>query len=241
MRHGMKLGARLLLAGLLASVAAAAPAAIVLDFETIAPYPNGSDVVIGGFYNGGTASNGASGPNYGVQFVGSATLLCLNTLDDDFCSNASRGAPGPSDKGAMYWTSGMPAINLAAGFDTSFSFSYSAVVDGLGLAIYSGLNGSGTLLASAALPTTPGLACDGDFSGGASFCPFVTTGLTFSGLARSVVFTSGANEAVFDDLTFGSAVPSSTPEPASWAMMLGGFGAIGFALRRRHRGEAVRA
>ena len=41
-------------------------------------------------------------------------------------------------------------------------------------------------------------------------------------------------------LNQGSLPPSSTvPEPASWAMMIGGFGAVGGTLRRRNRKVAV--
>jgi hypothetical protein len=38
-----------------------------------------------------------------------------------------------------------------------------------------------------------------------------------------------------DDLamTLTTAAPAAVPEPASWAMMLGGFGLVGGALRRR--------
>jgi hypothetical protein len=40
------------------------------------------------------------------------------------------------------------------------------------------------------------------------------------------------------NLTF---IPSAVPEPATWAMMLAGFGAIGFSLRRRSRSRTVLA
>jgi hypothetical protein len=33
----------------------------------------------------------------------------------------------------------------------------------------------------------------------------------------------------------GTLVPRAVPEPATWAMMLLGFGAIGFSMRRRRR------
>ncbi|MEG3174746.1 PEPxxWA-CTERM sorting domain-containing protein [Sphingomonas sp. RB3P16] len=51
----------------------------------------------------------------------------------------------------------------------------------------------------------------------------------------SVLFSSGAvGNFTLDDVSFGPAV-SAAPEPASWAMMILGFGAIGAALRRRER------
>jgi len=40
-------------------------------------------------------------------------------------------------------------------------------------------------------------------------------------------------------VTRGAAPASTAPEPATWALMLGGFGVIGAAMRRRHR-TAVR-
>lgn len=44
----------------------------------------------------------------------------------------------------------------------------------------------------------------------------------------------------FDNLTFSiTAVTAGVPEPATWAMMLIGFGAIGVALRRRRRTSAL--
>jgi len=47
-----------------------------------------------------------------------------------------------------------------------------------------------------------------------------------------VVGVSRGNGAFGGDATF---VPSAVPEPATWGMMLLGFGAIGFSMRRRRR------
>jgi hypothetical protein len=43
--------------------------------------------------------------------------------------------------------------------------------------------------------------------------------------------SSGTNAFELDNLIFGS----SAPEPATWAMMIVGFGAAGVALRRRQK------
>jgi hypothetical protein len=47
--------------------------------------------------------------------------------------------------------------------------------------------------------------------------------------------TTGSSSGVAT-ITFGAPVTSAVPEPASWAMMLIGFGAVGYSLRRRNPG-----
>jgi hypothetical protein len=58
--------------------------------------------------------------------------------------------------------------------------------------------------------------------------------LTFSGDSQAAVtglrFNSTGNAFEFDNLAV-----AAVPEPATWAMMIGGFGLIGFASRRRAR------
>ena len=96
---------------------------------------------------------------------------------------------------------------------------------------------------------------------GGPYEPFDFAGLsarsTFGGTARDAFFSrttknnpdgapGGAGTAIF---TLGSAtVPGSgnlpggaVPEPATWAMMLGGFGLLGGAIRRRNRVASVLA
>jgi len=219
---------------LVATAAQAQP--IYLDFENIAPYPNNSNVIIGGYYNGGTSSIGTSGTNYGVEFTSSAILLCLNTAGT-FCSNTSRGGQGIASSafGALYFPNANPTMNVAAGFDTGFSFVYSdPFAVGTTVSIFSGLDGTGSLLASALLPGTANAGCDSAISGGANYCPFNAYSIGFDGVAKSVVFGGEINAQVFDDFTFGSVtVGGAVPEPASWAMMIGGIGLIGGAMRRR--------
>ena len=52
-----------------------------------------------------------------------------------------------------------------------------------------------------------------------------------------LVFNTGQNAFEADNFSFQSAVP----EPASWGMMILGFGAVGFAMRSRRRQGAVAA
>ncbi len=205
---------------------------IYIDFENITSYPHNSDVTIDSYYNGGVSSDGSMGPNLGVNFGSGSLLLCLNTFGIS-CTNASRGGFGiaSSQRNAL----GLIAseiVNVAAGFDTGFSFVYSNPANsGIALSLYDGVDARGNLLARAVLPATVVGRCDPRISLGAEFCPFFQFSLVFNGIARSVFF-DGSNVA-FDDLTFGSTRIGGIPEPASWAMMIAGFGLVGAAKRRR--------
>lgn len=53
----------------------------------------------------------------------------------------------------------------------------------------------------------------------------------------SVDYTATGNASYGGQLTF---IPGGIPEPGTWAMMLIGFAAVGFALRRRRRDDNVR-
>ena len=204
---------------------------IVLDFENIAPYPNGSNVFIQEYYNGGMSSNGTSGPNYGVSFTPNALDICLNT-PGTVCSNTSRGglAPG-SDKGALYWLDGPNTyMNVAAGIDTGFSFYYAAPNHTGSVTVYDGLNGTGNVLTTLELGLTPS-TCDSIY--GALYCPFVAVGANFSGTAHSVSFAGTANYIVYDDVTFGSSTPGNVPEPATLLLLGSGLaGLAGLAWRK---------
>ncbi len=197
---------------------AAGASTIDLTFENIAPYPNNNDVLIENYYNGGTSSIGTSGPNFGISFPDNALLICLNTIGT-VCSNTSRGGLGDpnSQRGALFFLTGSSTfLDDPAGFTTGFSFNYTAVNEGGSIQVFSGLDGSGTLLATLNLPTTPS-TCDFSLYN-ASFCPFFPIGVGFAGTAESINFAGTANQIVFDDVTFGSINPN-TPEPASLLLL----------------------
>ena len=209
---------------------------IVLNFEGInSTYPSGF-AFINGFYNGGTSSDGTTGTNYGITFSSNAQAICLNTPGVT-CSNTSRGGLGDpnSQKGGLFFLSGANTfMDAPAGFTTGFSLFYTAIFDTGSLSVYSGVDGTGTLLASLNLPTTPS-NCGGTYNAG--FCPFVPIGVSFAGTAQSISFAGVANQIVFDDVTFGSATPgpqpSAVPEPSTFVLMLTAAGAGAGALRRR--------
>jgi len=66
-----------------------------------------------------------------------------------------------------------------------------------------------------------------------------TNGQTFVGFEDLL----GGGDQDYDDLVFAftnvAAAPSAVPEPASWAMMLGGFSLVGAGLRSRRRRTVV--
>ena len=51
--------------------------------------------------------------------------------------------------------------------------------------------------------------------------------------------TGGAGNFVLDDVTFDTSVVGVVPEPSTWAMMLGGFGMVGGAVRSARRKRNV--
>lgn len=211
---------------------------ITLDFVGIDSYPDASDVLIENYYDGGAASDGNVGPNYGVTFSSGATLLCLNTASDPTCSNTSMGGQGLADSQdwAMYFPTTNPTMDVSGGFTSGFSMVYSNPNGAtVGVQVWSGLDGTGTLLASASLAqTTAGTDVSGCYD--ALYCPFADFSLAFSGTGESIVFTGTANQSVYNDITFGSTVVGGTaPEPGSGLLLAGGLAICGFVLRRSRR------
>ena len=163
---------------------------IVLTFEGV-----GNLNEINDYYNGG------GGTNYGVHFNSNA----LGLVD------ASHGGSGncgnePSEYTIMFFLDGAAIMNVAAGFNTGFSFYYASAQTGT-VSIYDGLDATGTLLAS------------GNYSATSNpWYYWATMGINFTGTAKSVKFDGVANECGFDDVTFGSSQPdppNPPPDPTS--------------------------
>ena len=204
------------------SASAARADVVSLTFEGINPtYPTTDFAFVQNFYNGGTSSAGTSGTNFGVGFSDNALAVCSNT-SGVFCTNGSRGGLGDpaSQQTALFFLAGSAAVmDVAAGFDTGFSFFYTAINQAGSVSVFSGLNGTGSILATLALPVTPS-ECAPEF--GAAFCPFFPIGVSFSGTAHSVAFAGVANQVAFDDVTFGSVTPGlPVPGPIVGAGLAG--------------------
>lgn len=109
------------------------------------------------------------------------------------------------------WATGFNSLSFTAGVFSQSTFD-----------VYSGLGGTGTLLGSLTINTSQ--------ANPSAFSPF---SVAFSGTAKSVMLTSGAAQAGWDDVTI-----NSVPEPASFALVLPALGLVGVAVRRRRNAIA---
>lgn len=213
-----------LLAVAIATVCLAGSAqAQVLTFEGI--HAGGGDSAVGNFYNGG------GGPNYGIEFFGNARAITSFVGE---CGGTGNFALQPSGCGILYFAEGAATgMNRAAGFTTGFSLFYASLYTAGSIEVYEGLNGTGTLLGSVALPAN-GSGTSNPACSGMEFCPWVASGLTFAGSAKSVLFSGGASFIGFDDVTFGSSTPGNeVPEPSTYVLMAAGLAGLGVVARRR--------
>lgn len=227
---------RLVLAAI-AAVAIAAPASatvVTLDFTNVVNPGLGNSTEVGGFYNGGTSGHGTSGANLGVGFSGNA--LAINDYNGCCEPDAALGR-----KGILFFLSGgAVTMDYAAGFTNGFSFYYSSNSDAF-IRVYDGLGGTGNVLATLNLVTQANQGCAPGSTG--FYCNWTAIGVAFTGNARSIDFGGGANFVAYDNITFGSDRPGGgggvIPEPATWAMMIAGFGLVGGAMRRRRVAGAI--
>jgi hypothetical protein len=112
-------------------------------------------------------------------------------------------------------------MNVAAGFDSGFATYYSSVVTTGSISIWSGLDGTGSILATLNL-----IALGTDNTPNALYDRWALVGANFVGMAHSVTFTGTSNFIGFDDVTFGSNVPA----PGAIALL-----AVVGCLNRRRR------
>lgn len=209
----MKLLKSLAAAGLLAAAASPSFAAITLNFEGVESFASVAE-----FYNGGTDTAGHSGTNYGVSF--GLDALGLDSADSTLSISHVPG-PGATVMAAV----GSDAImNVAAGFTSRILFYYSSAATALdAVKVYSGLNGTGTLLASISLSGNATNGCSD-----AAFCNWEQTSLMFAGTAKSVDFGGYAGSVGYDNITL-----APVPEPSTYALMFAGIAALGFVTSRR--------
>ena len=127
----------------------------------------------------------------------------------------------------------LPATVLTKGNDYDFTFTLTAPIVGSTVSVqalaqsqnpvqaqlilyqlYSGTPGSGTLIGVSSQDFSPVVGFNGD-------------------VGDYYIEVTSAEIAKSGEVASGSVNINSVPEPASWAMMLVGFGALGVAMRRR--------
>lgn len=181
----------------------------LLDFEAVTSFASVSE-----FYNGGADSAGAVGPSLGVSFGGDALGLA-NDLDTYF-------SHAPSPVGVMAPVGADATMNVAAGFVDAVSFSYTSSAFVSQVNVWSGLNGTGEVLASFNLVANAQRGCSDS-----AYCRFDQLTSTFAGTAHSMSFGNAANVAAFDNINI-----TAVPEPTTVLMMALGLAGL-FVARRR--------
>ena len=162
----------------------------------------------------------ANSANVGDAYLASDGVSFVNGL----ALRVGAGAPSPSNvlsPTAASLTINSPVNALVA--SVGLRYASNTMLSGLTpvvptLSVYQGLNGTGALLASVALPDTS--------TGFSVYAPVV---LSFAGAAKSFVLRDAAfSHILYDDLAFTS---QPVPEPSVFAAL--GLGAAALLRRRR--------
>jgi hypothetical protein len=183
-----------------------ASAGVLMTFEGLQNQEQVQD-----YYNGGLGSFGSGpGPNFGVTFSSDALALI-------------RSSPFPGDPSpptvlllgdlSNPFGAGYPltmTMDVAGGFSQDLNFYDIAIGRTATVQIWSGLDGTGTMLSQLTLPLLP--------PNNEVFTGLVT--MPFAGTAESVVFAGGNLQLVFDDISFGPAVSVPEPREALNAMVI---------------------
>lgn len=226
-----------LFAKLLVSAILIAPVGLTGTASAFTTYNNSADFIA------------AAGAITTVDFAGCSTSASFNGDESLGSSGACSGLPGgvdftPTTGGQLYvapvnWAANPTlALGLRAPIGGIISFTLSSLATSFGGEFFENLKGGAT--ADATLVSLlfynddaqlQSLAFDvnlnsGTFIGATGLSPF-----------NRVSITQAGGYPVIDNISFNglATVVTAAPEPATWAMMLLGFGAAGFAMRRAPR------
>ena len=132
---------------------------------------------------------------------------------------------------AIFNVDGTPIVNAFTSSASSVIFTFLAPITAFGADFASFQDGivrsSIVINGQTIIPDVAGAENSNTvrFLGYTSSTPFTT--VTFNG-------TVGDGFGI-DNVSFSSAVTAAVPEPGTWALMLTGFGAVGFTMRRRQK------
>jgi PEP-CTERM motif len=191
----------------LGAAVAASPAfaATTIDFSTFAP--------------GTTISNQIPGVSLALSGAGQSGSPTVNVPFDD----ATALINANNDNGSNFYPSG-----------TTITFSFAQLVSGLSFTFnnygdnsdsefqsnYSAFDAGGALVSAGLLGSVQN---------------FDLVSVAGSGISRLLVSNDGTDQWTYGigELTFTADAAGAVPEPATWGMMILGFGVIGGAMRRR--------
>ncbi len=172
------------------------------DLLTFAGLHNGQ--LVGNFYDGGGL---ATTPNFGVTF--SSDIYALMPTSQGGSGNFSSTLLGTPAIFIMGTTGSMAtgSMNVANGFSSGINFFYTAAFQQT-VTVWSGANGTGTVLATITLAANDGNCTT------VGYCNWTNVGLHFSGTAGSVTFSGPANGIGIADITLGQST-TAIPEPSA--------------------------
>jgi hypothetical protein len=190
---------------------------------------------------GATGTFGASAPTSAAITVNrfNSSLGTLNSVTLDFTSTlleVSGTVRNNSNGNDVYdFTTGVTASITGLGFNSSNTLAYSTGIDNLPIPGKGTVNigpYSGTATSSQTLST-----------GLAAFLGSGTTTLNYLSKSLFAVNPESGKISISPQISgaytltynYTAAATSAVPEPATWGMMLLGFGMIGFAARHRRR------
>lgn len=139
-------------------------------------------------------------------------------------------------------TGGTGIYTFSLGSAVSFDFSFfGAAISGATITVTNLMTGDNASFAAALLGGTQASgALQGSQQLGFGFLngsPLPSEDINFDNMVNNTyrIDLSGGNQTVSAFAQLGSGAVAAVPEPATWAMMLMGFGAMGVSLRRRRR------
>jgi len=187
---------------------------------------------VGNFYDGGTSNPAV--PNYGVTFSSNFYGLTLQ-------GQGGNGyiSPDPTQTPAIFiqganGTVATGTMNVNGGFSGGINFYFTSPFS-VTVKVWSGANGTGTLLATRFLAPNDTPNC---FQG--TLCAWSPQGIGFSGTAGSVTFTGLSNSLGIADITLGQTA-TAVPEPSSFYLLATGIvGICAHSVLRMIRGSKTR-